>query len=199
MLAAMLPRLNASKLVSNWLTVTFAASIFAVLDGGWLASWTAFAPSRIWSGELWRLVTWFLVEPGPLSLILTCMCIYKFGGELAPRWGDRRLRRFIVEVLGGAAVVAALLALVLNEVWYVRQLGGLAVGDALVIAWARQYPQRVLMLYGLVALSGRRLIAVIIAITAVFALFRGPFAMLLDLIVCAAAYWYPNDMLARRP
>src|SRR5690348_2497474 len=99
MLAAMLPRLNASKLVSNWLMVTLAASIFAVFDGGWLAGWTAFAPSRIWSGELWRLVTWFLVERSPLQLIVTCLFIYKFAGELAPRWGDRRLRRFVLELL----------------------------------------------------------------------------------------------------
>jgi hypothetical protein len=194
-----LPRLNASKLISTWLTVTIAASIVAVIDGGWLACWTAFSPSRIWSGELWRLVTWFLVEPGPFQLIVTCVCIYKVGGELAPRWGERRLRRFLIEILGGAAVVTALLGLISTEVWHARYFGGWAVGDVLVIAWARQYPDSVLVLYGVVRLNGRHLIIAVLAITGVYALFAGPLAMAPELLVCVAAYSYPGAWLARRP
>src|SRR5262245_10435162 len=158
MLAAMLPRWSSSKLVSTWITVTLAASIVAMLDGGWLAGWAALAPSRIWRGELWRLATWVVIEPGPLSLVLTCACLYKFGGELAPRWGDRRLRRFLVEGLGAAAVVTTLVAVLSADVWRMYHLGGWAVCDALVIAWARQYPDSTLVLYGLVHLHGRRLI-----------------------------------------
>lgn len=197
MLARMFPRLGASKLVSSWIAVTLLASIVAVIDGGWIGGWAAFAPSRIWRGEVWRLATWVFVEPGPLGLVLTCVCIYKFGGELAPRWGDRRLRRFLIEVLGGAAVATTLLAMVSDDTWYMRRLGGWAVGDALVIAWARQYPDRCVAIYGLLPLQGRRLITVVIAITAVFAVFRGPFAMALELVVCAGAYGYPAARLAR--
>ncbi|SRR5213078_1262004 len=198
MLAQMLPRWSSSKLVSTWITVTLAASIVATLDGGWLAGWAAFAPSRIWRGELWRLATWVVIEPGPLSLVLTCACIYKFGGELAVRWGDRRLRRFMAEVLGAAAVAASLLALVSDDAWHMQRVGGWAVMDALVIAWARQYPDATLVLYGLLHLHGRRLILVTIGVTGLFALFVGPFAMALDLLACAAALWYPSARLARR-
>ena len=197
MLVRMLPRLGSSKLVSAWITVTLVASIFATVDGGWLAGWLAFAPSRIWHGELWRLATWVLVEGGPLSLILTCASIYKFGGELAHRWGDRRLRRFMVEVIGGAALVTTLLALVSDDAWHLYRIGGWAVRDALAIAWARQYPERPLLIYGLLELRGRTLIAVIIGITSVFALFVGPLVMTPELLVCAAAYWYPSARLAR--
>jgi hypothetical protein len=195
----MFPRLGSSKLVSTWITITLVASIFAVVDGGLLDEWASLSPSRIWRGELWRLVTWVFVESGPLGLVLTCACIYKFGGELVPRWGDARLRRFLVEVLGGAAVATTLLALISGDAWSMHRLGGWSVGDALVIAWARQYPQRPLVLYGLLVLSGRNLIAVIIAINVVFAIFGGPFAMALELFVCAAAYWYPTARLVRRP
>ena len=75
-----------SKLISTWLAVTIAASIIAALDDGWLASWAALSPARIWRGEIWRLATWALVEIGPMSLVLTCVAIYKFGGDLAVRW-----------------------------------------------------------------------------------------------------------------
>jgi membrane associated rhomboid family serine protease len=194
----MFPRLGASKLVSTWIWVTLAASIVAAVDGGWLAGWVAFAPSRIWRGEVWRLATWVFVEPGVLGLVLTCASIYKFGGELAPRWGDRRLRRYLIEVIGGAAVATALLGWISDDAWYMRRLGGWAVGDALVIAWARQYPESVLVLYGLLRLHGRNLIAITIGITCLFAIFRGPFQMAPELFACAAAYWYPSARLARR-
>lgn len=193
----MLPRLGSSKLVSRWIWATLAVSIVAAVDGGWLAGWTALAPSRIWHGEVWRLATWVFVEAGPLALVLTCASIYKLGGDLAVRWGDRRLRRFAIEVLGGAAVVTALLALVSRRVWHMHHLGGWAVDDALVIAWARQYQDRTLVLYGLLRLRGRDLITVTIGITAVFAVYFGPFAMAPEMLVCAGAFWYPRERLAR--
>jgi len=198
MLARMLPRLGSSKLVSAWITVTLAASIIAAVDGGWLAGWVALAPSRVWRGEVWRLATWVFVERGALGLVLTCASIYKFGGELAPRWGDRRLRRFMIEVIGSAAVVTTLLALLSDDAWHIHRLGGWAIGDALVIAWARQYPDSTLVLFGLLRLHGRNLIAVTIGITSLSAIFSGPFTMAPELLVCAAAFWYPKARLTRR-
>jgi membrane associated rhomboid family serine protease len=197
MLAPMLPRLGSSKLISTWIWITLLASIAAAVSG--LAGWAALAPARIWRGEVWRLVTWVFVEPGALALILTCASLYKFGGELAPRWGDHRLRRFLIEILGGAAVATALLGLISTEVWHRGYLGGWAVCDVLVIAWARQYPDSVLVLYGVLQLNGRNLITGVIAITCAYAIFAGPLAMAPELLACAAAYGYPGAWLARRP
>jgi len=198
MLAAMLPRLGSSKLVSRWIAITVAVSIFAIFDGGWLARTAGFAPSLIWHGQLWRLVTWAFIERGAWGLVLTCLCIYRFGGDLAYRWGDRRLRRFMIEVLGGAAVVTTLLALIISDAWDIYRLGGWAVGDALVIAWARQFPgANVAVFYGMLTLRGRDLVIGIIVFNALVALFAGPFAMALELLVCAAAYYYPPERLAR--
>lgn len=194
----MIPRLGSSKLVSRWIALTLAASVLAALDGGWLGTWAAFAPSRIWRGEVWRLATWVFVEGSALQLVLTCVAIHHFGGQLAPLWGERRLKRFMLEVLGASAVVAAVLALISSELWRAYRLGGWAVGDALVIAWARQYPDSTLQLYGLLRLRGKDLITVVIGITAVYAIFAGPSRWALELIVCAAAYGYPTERLARR-
>jgi membrane associated rhomboid family serine protease len=193
----MLPRLGPSKLVSNWISITLFASALSALSGGWLAHWAAFAPARIWRGELWRLVTWVAVEGGPLGLILTCVSIYRFGGDLAVRWGDRRLRRFMIEVLGSAAIAALVLALVSDGAWHMYRLGGWAAGDVLAIAWARQFPNTTLVFYGLVEVRGRTLIRATIGITCVYALFVGPFEMALELLACAAALSYPSARLAR--
>ena len=195
----MWPRSSTNKLIGRAIALVLAASIIDALDGGWLVGWTALVPARIWQGEIWRLVTWPLIAGGPVSLIFTCAAIYKFGGELAPRWGERRLRRFVIEILGSTAVATALLALISAEVWHRRYFGGWAACDVLTIAWARQYPDSELVLYGLVRLNGRNLIAVVIAITCAYAIFAGPLAMAPELLACAAAYGYPGTWLARRP
>ncbi len=197
MLAPMLPRLGSSKLISTWIWITALASIAAALSGG-LAGWLALAPGRIWRGEVWRLGTWVFVEPGALALIQSCARHAKVGGARAPRGGDRRLRRFLIEILGGAAVATTLLALISAEVWRRGYFGGWAACDVLVIAWARQYPDSVLVLYGLLRLNGRNLVTVVLVVTCVYALFAGPLAMAPELLACAAAYGYPGAWLARR-
>jgi hypothetical protein len=192
-----LPRLGASKLVERWLYLTLFASVASMLSGGWLARWTALAPGRIWHGEVWRLVTWGLVEPGPYSLFLTCIAIYKFGGELAPRWGDRRLRRFMLELVVGVAAVTTLLALVFPSLSRVAHTAGWAIDDILCIAWARQYPHAVLNISGLLPVSGKQLIAITIGLTVLFALAYGPLVMAPELLACLAAAYYPIERLAQ--
>jgi membrane associated rhomboid family serine protease len=194
----MLPRLGTSKLVSTWIWITLIVSIVATFDGGWIVQWTALAPAQIWRGQVWRLVTWVFVEPGPLWLIVTCMCIYRFGSDLAYRWGDRRFCRFMVEVLGIAAIATVVLALVSDDAWRMYRLGGWAVGDVLVIAWARQFPDSPVVVYSLVRLNGRNLITIVIAMTGVYAIFAGPLTWAPELIACAAAFWYPPRRLARK-
>ncbi|HUS28102.1 MAG TPA: rhomboid family intramembrane serine protease [Kofleriaceae bacterium] len=189
----MWPRLGSSSFTTQWIVATLTCSLVAVFDGGWLARWFALAPHRIWHGEVWRLVTWPLVEPGPLGLVITCLAIYKFGGELAVRWGDRRLRRFIIEVVVAASVVTCLVAAVSGR--FVFRLGGWAMVDTLVIAWARQFPQRALVVYGMVTLRGRDLIRLTIAVAILYALYISPVAMAPELVACIAAALYPSSRL----
>lgn len=191
----MWPRLGSSKLISRWITITLAASIVAAVDGGWLASWTALAPARIWRGEVWRLVTWVFVERGPISLVLTCAAIFKLGGDLAHRWGERRLRRFLIEIVLGVGVVTSVLALVASDAWHIARCGGWAVGDVLLIAWARQYPGQPLTLYGFLTLRGRQLVMLTVGVALLFAIYVGPFAMAPELLACAAAAAYPRARL----
>jgi membrane associated rhomboid family serine protease len=185
-----------SAFVYRWLVVTLTASIISALDGGWLASWAALEPSSIWRGQIWRLVTWPLIESSPMSLIFTCVAIYKFGGELAIRWGDRRLRRFIVEILLAAAAVTCVLAAV-TGVGHVSRLGGWAVADVLAIAWARQFPDSALVFYGLLVLRGREIVRIICGAAIVLAIFIGPMHMAPELFACAAAAFYPTSRLRR--
>lgn len=187
---------GSSKLVTRWIALIVAASLIAVLDGGWLRSLTALSPLRVFHGQLWRLVTWPLIETSPLSLLFTCAAIYKFGSELAVMWGDRRLGRFVVQIVVAAGVATCLIAALTGGV-HMQRLGGWAVADVLVIAWARQFPERPLVLYGLVALQGQRLVQVTIAAAFIFAVFFGFAAMAPELAACAITAWYPRNWLRR--
>jgi membrane associated rhomboid family serine protease len=189
-----LPRLGTSKLCDTWILALLAASIVAWFDNGFAFTWLSLAPSRVFHGQLWRLATWPLIEGSPLQLIFTCAAIYKFGGELAIRWGDRRLRRFMLEIIIASAVITCALALATGRGDLVRA-GGWAVSDALVIAWARQFPNGTVVLYGLLVLRGRDLIAVTIAATVLFALAFGPVSMGPELFACLLSATYPRTRL----
>ena len=193
----MLPRIGSSKLVSTWILATLTASIVAAVDGGWLEYWVALAPEKIWRGEIWRLVTWPIVELGPMSIIFTCAAIYKFGGELAPRWGDRRLRRFMLEIVIAGGAVTALGAWLSDDAWQMYRCGGWAVSDALVIAWARQYPNATLTLHGLLTLSGQQLVMVTVGVTVLIAIYTTPFVVAPELVACFGAALYPRGLLHR--
>ncbi|MFN0252632.1 MAG: DUF1751 domain-containing protein [Kofleriaceae bacterium] len=193
-----LPRLGANKLVERWLWLTLGLSVLSMFTSGWLADWMVLSPDRVLRGEVWRLVTWAFVEIAPMSLILTCVAIFRFGGDLAVTWGDRRLRRFILEIIVGAAVITTLLALVVPGMMYMSRSAGWAIGDALCIAWARQYPTAILRVYGMLELSGKRLVAITVGATVLFAIASGPFAWAPELVACFAALYYPRSRLARR-
>ena len=190
----MLPRFGTSKLCDNAIVVLLGASIVAWFDGGFLTRWLSLAPARVLHGEVWRLATWPVIERSPLQLILTCAAIYKFGSELAVRWGDARLRRFVLEIVVASGVTACVLAIAAQRGQLVR-FGGWAVSDALVIAWARQFPGRSVVLYGLLVLRGRDLIAVTVGVTVLFALAFGPVAMGPELSACILASTYARSRL----
>ena len=193
----MLPRLGTSKLVTQWLAVTLVASLIAMLDGGWLVRWTALEPDRVWHGQVWRLVTWPLVELGPIGLVMTLASIYKFGGELAPRWGDRRLRRFMLQIVIAGGVIASLGALVSDHAWNMVRTGGWAVSDALVIAWARQYPTSSLRFYGFLELNGQKLVIFVAGVTCLIAISTSPFVWAPELVACLGAALYPREWLGK--
>lgn len=191
-----LPRLGASRLISQWMLALLALSIIASFDGGFLASRFALIPSRVWLGDIWRLLTWPMVEPGVMTLILTCAALYKLGNDLAVRWGDVRLQRFAIRVLLGAGVMTVIVATLFGASRMGR-LGGWAVADVLTIAWARQFPTVPLMMYG-VALNGERLVRVVLGVNVLFAIFLGPLYFLPELSACVLAMYYPQSWLRRR-
>lgn len=169
------------------LVLTIACSIAPALDAE-LYGRLALVPAKIWRGEVWRLVTWPFVEVGPFSLAFACVALYWFGGALVIAWGERRFVRYIVAVLAGAGIATTLVAplVPLGARW--PHLAGLALDDALVIAWALTFPDRRLRLYyGMIVVGGPALAYGIAAMTVLFVIFWGPAPFLPELFACAGA------------
>lgn len=192
----MWPRLGTSKLVSQWMLVTLIASFIAAIDGGWLAGRAALIPSRVFQGEVWRLVTWPFITLGPLEIIFTVLAIFRFGSRLAESWDDHRLLRFMTEIVLAAAAATCLIASSAGQ-RYQAHIGGWAIVDTLVIAWARQFPGEKRNLYNLIPLGSGRLIVVTIGAHVLLALYLGPLAVAPALVACVAAATYPPRWLMR--
>jgi membrane associated rhomboid family serine protease len=188
----MLPRLGTSKLVTRWLLVTIALSIACWIGG--YGHWFSLAPAKIFAGQLWRLVTWPLVEPTPLVLLFTCIAIFRFGSELATSWSDRRLLRFVVHVALAGSIVTCAVAAVTGGI-YMHRLAGWAIVCALAIGWARQFPERGVVLYGSFQLRGRQVTWFFTGLVIAFALYGSPVIVAPELVACGVAAAYPLGWL----
>jgi membrane associated rhomboid family serine protease len=182
------------------IAVTLAMSLIVAIDaraGGELYQRLALLPEAIWRGQIWRLVTWPFIQGSPLSLILTCVTIHVFGSDLLHAWGQRRFVRYLAGVVLIAGIGTCLLALVLPAARDLPQLGGMVVADALVIAWARQFPDQPVRAYFVLVVRGRELVSVVVAVTVVFAVFYGSAWMLPELLGVAAALLHRSRTVRR--
>jgi membrane associated rhomboid family serine protease len=127
----------------------------------------------VWQGEIWRLVTWVLVESDPLNLLFGGLVLYWFGRDLVDAWGARRFLVTYFAVPAVAGVLASLLSLAWPGLEAYRFAGFWVALDALVVAWGLNHPFRQILLFFAVPVSGKALVWITVGGTALFALFTG--------------------------
>jgi membrane associated rhomboid family serine protease len=177
-----------------------------------LGLWDLYPPAVL-DGEVWRLVTWVFLETQPLALLLGCYVLWWLGRDLAFAWGERRFVAAYLALAAGAAAVASLLSLAWPDLALARFAGPWPVVDALVVAWALLFPDRQLLLFFALPVSGRTLLWLTVGGTLLFAAFVGvpPYVPHLAAEALAIAYlrarpgsWFrrvrfrPLDRLRRR-
>lgn len=172
------------------IAATLLTSIVAAVDsrsGGALYERLALVPMRVWHGEVWRLVTWAMVETGPLSLIWACVAYYWFGGWLVAVWGSRRFLRYIAAVVLIAGAGTTLAGMVLPMVWWLPHLGSFALESAVIVAWGLTFPERRVRVYHVLEISGQTLAYGTVGLVVLIALFFGIAYTLPMLIAVAVA------------
>lgn len=182
-------------LIGATLAVSLAAAI-AVRAGIDAYGHLALVPAALWAGELWRLLTWPLVEASPWALVSGCIALYWFGGQLAGAWGARRFAGYVAGIVLVAGVGTAVLALLVSAAWSYPHLGGFALGNALVVAWALQFPDRTIPVHMLLRVGGPVLAYGIVAMTVLVAVFYSVAIVLPELLAGFAALLYMNGGLA---
>lgn len=167
--------------IGSLIVAIFVLSVVAALgqhNGLPLFSYAALVPAFVWHGEVWRLVTWVFFEDEPLPLVFTCMLLYWFGRDLAMHWGTARFLRIYVGLTLAVAVVVCLIG---HFVWPhepMAYLGSKAISSALVIAWALTFPEREMLFFFALRVSGRQLLYLELGLTALFTIYYGVVAML---------------------
>lgn len=158
------------------IALTVVASIVGVIaerNGFGILSASVLLPGAVWSGQVWRLVTWILFETNPLNLLFAALMLYWFGRDLSMAWGERR---FVLTYFAFGAASAAATCLV-GRAWP-SVLGGVYIGpwpvlDAMIVAWALIFPDRQILIWFALPVSGRALLWVTLGGTVLYAIFGG--------------------------
>jgi membrane associated rhomboid family serine protease len=170
---------------------TLAATIVAVVAEGMgvhLLQLVGLHPAGVLRGEVWRLLTWPLFEPAPLSLIFACAVLLFFGRDLCYYWGPARYLKIFAGFAVGTGAAVCLVGLVWPAVRSAHYLTAWALADALIVAWATAFPSRQILVYFVLPLGGRRLIYATVGINVIFALFAGV-ALFVPHFIAMGAMW----------
>jgi membrane associated rhomboid family serine protease len=136
--------------------------------------WGVLAPDRVWSGELWRLLSWPFIQTDAVGLIFAGLALWWFGRDLAYSFGPGGfLGRYLALAALSAAGTCLLARFVWSALWNTYYLGPWPLVDAMIVAWAIFYPHRQILFFFVLPLGGRNLIYVTLAVTLLFALLEG--------------------------
>ncbi|HSO38955.1 MAG TPA: rhomboid family intramembrane serine protease [Labilithrix sp.] len=158
------------------LAVTLVASLAAAFGSRtWVELFDlgSLVPERVLHGEIWRLLTWSLLETNPIGLLFTCLFLYWFGRDLAKEWGSRR---FFLVYFGIALLASSgtcMLALLDGNLRGQHYLGSLALAEAMTVAWGLWFPHRIIRIYFVIPIKGIVLAWGTVALTVAYAVYYG--------------------------
>ncbi len=138
----------------------YLAALFPALPVGLLTA----VPDRIVpGGEVWRLVTYPLVNIGIISILFGLLLLWSFGSELEPEWGSRPYALFLVLATLSGGVLGVGAALLLGG----RFGAGYGLAGpltAVIAAWMLEGPSRATNFFGVLPMTRKvfALIAIVI-------------------------------------
>jgi membrane associated rhomboid family serine protease len=125
--------------VTRAVLVLVAAGYLLTLAAPGVAAWLVLAPGAVFAGQVWRLLTYTLVNASIGSVLFGLLLFWSLGSEMEPRWGSRRFAAF----LAASTLVAGSLGLFVG--------GGVGLSPtllALIFAWMLEGPSQSLLFFG---------------------------------------------------
>lgn len=143
--------------VCKWLILINVVAFLVQLmtrDTGWFTALFWVQPSAVWSGEVWRLLTYaFLHAPGgfPWHILFNMLFLWWFGRDMEDLYGSREFLAFylVSAFLGGTAFAG----------WetFTHQnnpcIGASGAVTAVMVLCALHYPRRQIWIWGLLPVS----------------------------------------------
>ncbi|HET6438659.1 MAG TPA: rhomboid family intramembrane serine protease [Anaeromyxobacter sp.] len=133
----------------------------------WHMGWVVLRSDTLASGQLWRLLTWPLVQADPTALIFGGLTLYFFGPPLAYDWGERRFLSTVLLLTLGAALITLGVSWVL-QVPFIDYYGIWPLVDGIVLLWALRYPDQQILFFFVLPITGRILALLTVATNALF-------------------------------
>jgi membrane associated rhomboid family serine protease len=120
-------------------------SVIEAFNASHLLTWLPFLSANVLRGEVWRVLTYGLLNPPSLLFVVDMAMIVWFGREVEKFFGRRRFLGFYACIYLLPPLLFTLLGM-----WFPMQLSGEVGAFALFIAFATLYPNA-MMLFGFLA------------------------------------------------
>lgn len=125
----------------------FFGMLVSVAEGGSasVTKWLRYSGDDILSGQIWRLVTWFVPNDPDIWIVVSIAMIYLIGMRIEALLGRVGLLKFLVAVVFSSSLIALLLHVLGQEIQvlptgYVFSLNGFAISSALFVALVLAMP-----------------------------------------------------------
>jgi membrane associated rhomboid family serine protease len=125
--------------VTRALLVLVGAGYLLTLAAPATAAWLVLAPAAVLAGQVWRLLTYAVVNASIGAVLVDLLLTWQMGSEMEPRWGSRRFGAF----LAASTLLAGALGLLVG--------GGAGLAPtvlALIFAWMLEGPSQSLLFFG---------------------------------------------------
>jgi len=148
------------------------ASVWAWTDRG-IAGAAALMPVAIRRGQVWRLVTWPLVQGDPGTLLFGGFMLWWLGQQLSYAWSERRFAARVLLTTVAAGLLTTLLALVWSRASLVAHVGMWPLVNGLIVSWGMLRPDAQVNVWGVLPLTGRNLALLVTFATVLYAIASG--------------------------
>jgi membrane associated rhomboid family serine protease len=101
--------------------------------------WLAFVPDSVSGGQVWRVITWPLVNPPGIMVALSIFLMWRFGNDLEGQFGRVRFLRFLIACTVVPALFTTLAQYLITGGGSV--LGIQTLGFAVFVAFVAEHPR----------------------------------------------------------